>query len=321
MKQPKLNPLDQAIQARMAVYNKIEGYPGILSDDELRYAHIFIATKIEGLHVASQLIIKSFLPAINKSIAETQVHLNKSIYRTAIKDSVIENWQTLKDDTIRLGYVLFFHKYENFVKDYVNYVEQRSSEYTKETGKTYLQYCKEKFNFTPFDWWKFPAIHKVNFISNCTKHHDGKCKLDNPKHTKPNIFAQLQETDIIKPSLANYKDDTTNLINSIANCLVPILENILMYRAYESLTSSFDSLILSYKSALASNEVARKETYIENGVPTLLLTGDDLREYENRAKDNENEKQQHTNTAQGYKDKMKACENTVHLAIQSFQTE
>jgi hypothetical protein len=262
-KHPKINSLDIAIQKMIEVYSGIDGFKNARTDPKLMAAMVFISAKIQGLNATRQLIIQSFVPAINKLASDTNGQVSTSIYKNVIKQSVEDNLQMMKDDTIRLGYVIFFHKYENFVKDYISYLEKRAVEYTEVTGQTVVSFCKSRFGFDPFAWYKYPVIHKINFISNCTKHHDGKCKLDNSKHTKPNMYANVPDAETLKPSLQQFKDDTSAVIQSIANHFLPILENANMIRSYEGIVRACDGLIDTCKKGLELSERDDAEKWSE----------------------------------------------------------
>ena len=118
-------------------------------------------------------------------ISDTKGYINTSVYKQHLKKAV-ESLNLIHEDTIRIGYVIFFHKYESFINEYVSWMENNQLDLTKNAGQTLIEYCKEKFDFNPRAWWKFPSVHTVNFISNCSKHHDGKCKVKDSKHTKRN---------------------------------------------------------------------------------------------------------------------------------------
>ena len=318
-KQSKLNPLDHAIKKWAAVFNGIEGYQS--KDEDVRYAGTFIATKILSLEQSRSLTINSFVPAVNKIICDTKKQLSTSIYKQAIQTALENNLQVIKEDTVRLGYVMFFHKYENFVKEYMLYVEKRNQEYTKETGQTFFDFCKLRFGFNPFSWWKYPIIHKVNFISNCTKHHDGKCKLDNPKNTKPSMYANIDESEVIKPDISQFKNDTYVIIQSISNQLVHILENAVMIRVFESLLKQYDKTITVFNEGLRFNEDSMRKTFIYEGIEYPVLTGNDLQTYIDDNVRYKTEIAEHNQKAQEYKDKITIAEQTIKSNIKLLETE
>ena len=274
-KKPKINPLDQAIQSRIALYSQIEGIEDANTDDELKFSHVFMATKIEELQNVCDLFIKNFVPAVNRTVAETKGYLSTSIYKQIIRPQIEQGLQHMKDETIRLGYVMFFHKYEVFVKEYLEYLEKRSASYIPNGEMSFKQLCKSRFAFTPEDWHKYPVVHNVNFVSNCTKHQGGKCKLKNSNYTKPAMYSHLTENDVISPDLTQYKADTSALINSIANQLVPILESILMVLAREHMIKSYESVISSCEELLENNNVIVRELTVD-GAEYPILLGEDL---------------------------------------------
>lgn len=220
MKQ-KLNPLDERIAAFSNEFAKIPNFSRSMQDPEIAKAHKFIVAKITGIAATKDLIIRSFMPAVQKEINATLLNIRTSTYKEIIKN-VDFDLEDLKYETIRLGYVLTFHKYENFVKQFLSLWESLSTSITAETNQALENYIKNQFNFNPKAWHEFPSVHKISFISNCTKHQDGKCKLDNPAYKKPLAYLTFSDDDIIKPTVQEYRKDIDMLLES-TNMLVSII--------------------------------------------------------------------------------------------------
>lgn len=320
-KQPKLNSLDLAINSRLALFNSIDDYKNTLIDEDFKKAHIFIATKIEGLNMSRLLLINSYVPAVNKTIFETKKQIDTSIYKIHIKSLLEDNLNVLKDDTIRLGYVMFFHKYENFIKDYMAYLNQRYMSHLPNAQESFSKFCVNKFQFSPTQWHKYPIVHQVNFISNCTKHQDGKCKLDDPKHKKATRYINVPDTESVKPTVEQFKEDTICLLNSIADMLIPILENALLYCIYQDLLSSHRDLIISTEDAIKSNLSAQKETFLEEGIENPVLDGQNLQEYIDRIAKYRESVNEISSDIEEIKRKITSCEDKIMTCISQYESE
>lgn len=216
-----VNPLDKAIETFAAEFAKIPNYHRDMQDPDLKKVHTFIAFRLTELYSVKKLVVEAFLPKTDELIRQTENQIRRSKYR-----DVIENLNYKVTDqrfeTIRLGYVMMFHKYEVFVKDLLKLFDEVSPDF-EEAGETLEQFCKRKFNFNPREWHRFPAVHKVNFISNCTKHQDGYCKLDSPKHTKPIDFIAYSENQKINRTTELFKSDIEWLLDASLELLLTIL--------------------------------------------------------------------------------------------------
>lgn len=228
----KLNPLDELITKLGEQFSKIPNFSQVINDKVLYKVHMFIAIRTLQLHSTKDLIVKSFLPSVNSDILKTQQYVKTSIYKDLL-DVVDYEIDDIKYETIRLGYVLAFHKYENFVKDLIGLWEEISIETTKETNQTLVGFLKTKFNISLTSWHEFPSVHMFSYISNCTKHADGISRLDNPKHKKPDYFYYANDGEPIKPTIKNYKDDFERLMKSL-EIMISIIGYCNLFRVLEA---------------------------------------------------------------------------------------
>jgi hypothetical protein len=227
------NAFDQSVFQIATEFNKIPNYQKSMEDPELRSLHSFVAIGMAGIVESRNLVAASFVPATNKAIAQTRQKLRKSIY-AGMLGNLDENLEDLRDETVRLGYVFTFHKFESFVKHLMKLLDERPD--TK-TGVSIEKYAEKEFGFNPYQWFKCPSVHLVNFISNCTKHQDGYCRLDNPKYTIPDEFTSHSADEKIKRTVKEYQTDVQKLIDKITP-LIQVITSIYQFRTAVHLMSN-----------------------------------------------------------------------------------
>ncbi|OJW77426.1 MAG: hypothetical protein BGO69_18800 [Bacteroidetes bacterium 46-16] len=215
------NPPDNTIQAFATEFAKIPNYHRDMQDPDLKKVYTFISFRVTELYSVKKFIVEGFLPKTDELIRKTENEIRRSKYRDII-ESLDYKVTDQRFETIRLGYVMMFHKYEVFVKDLFKIFDEVSPGFD-ETKEPLEQFCKRKLNFNPKEWHRFPAVHKVNFISNCTKHHDGYCRLNNPKHPKPIDFIAHSENRKIYMSTELFKQDIEFFLDISLKLLLSIL--------------------------------------------------------------------------------------------------
>lgn len=266
-KPQKLNPIDARIYALSQEFAKIPNFNTAMQDPDLKNIHEFVSAKLLGLYATRDLVLQTFMPAINRLTIDTKNYVRTSIYKH-ILDTIDLGIDDTKYETIRLGYVLTFHKYENFVKEFLELWEKYFPELREETGQTLIQYLKSKLNFNPKAWHESPFTHTMNFIANCTKHQDGKCKLDSPSHTKPFRYSHVLDSEILRPTVQEYKADCDRLFNSIPMLIQIISHGNLLRIQENNLVSTYE--IDGEKKPLFSQEsVKEMEPLIEKMTSAL----------------------------------------------------
>lgn len=228
----KENPFDKLVNSFITEYKKIPNFDKLTTDEDLFRVHTFVATRLTGLYSTRDLVVANFIPAVNRSIAETRANMNASAYKHVLK-TIPNDVEDIRHETLRLGYVYMFHKYENLVKSYMQLMENLSTETSQESNETLEEYLMRRFTFNPLQWHKFPKVHKIQFVANCSKHSDGFCKLDNPKFSKPRAFLSTPDDEMIKPSVQEFKEDSNLLITSVQS-LFKIVSNANIARTVEN---------------------------------------------------------------------------------------
>lgn len=229
------NPLDVRIELLIAEFRKIPNYDVAMQDDTLRKVHSFFAVRLTALITVRDLVVQTFLPAVKNDILKLNRYIATSKYKPLFRVNDFDTNDTLYE-TMRMAYVLTFHKYESLMKEQLELWESFTIETTRNTNQTFEKYLDSSFGFKVKSWHEVPSVHIFQFISNCTKHRDGKCALDNPSYSKPKRFTNTSDEETIKPTLKEYKEDFQNLMESI-NRLVQILGFTLQTRLLESFIS------------------------------------------------------------------------------------
>ncbi|MBL7720242.1 MAG: hypothetical protein JNL72_15505 [Flavipsychrobacter sp.] len=206
-----MNPLDRQIETFAREFSKIPDFQKKMQDQELRQVHSLVALSMVGMKASTELVIQSFLPAVERKIEETKRYIRTSKYKGAL-NQVTHDFNKSKFDTIRYGYVTLFHKYEVFVKDLLEMYDKFLPA-SGDNPEPFERYCKRRFKFDAKKWYRFPSVHKVNFVSNCTKHQDGKCVSEFPL---PEIYSHLSPCDYINNSAQDLRGDCKDLLDSIA---------------------------------------------------------------------------------------------------------
>ncbi|WP_413668875.1 hypothetical protein ACEN9X_02340 [Mucilaginibacter sp. Mucisp86] len=228
MKNKKPNKLDQFILTLASEFAKIPDYEKKMQDADLKKIHTFVSVGILSIHDAANLVINSFIPAANKSVFETKTMIQHSMFKN-IFDELDYDPNTTQQETIRLGYVFVFHKFEVFVNQLMEIMDETAGE----APFCLKKYCKSKFGFNANDWFRNSAVHLVNFISNCTKHQDGLCRLGNPAYSLPHEFMNHSPDKKIVRTTQQFRADIKALTDMIKP-LIDIITAIFVFRTVET---------------------------------------------------------------------------------------
>jgi hypothetical protein len=223
------NELDRVILAMATEFSKIDNYEKVQQDEDLHRVHSYVAIGMSGIHDAVWMVVRDFIPAANKTVVRTRTLMQQSMFKD-ILNAINIDVNSTQQETIRLGYVFVFHKFEVFVNGLLEVMDSVDTE----AKVPLLEYCKTKFNFDPNQWFKNEAVYLVNFISNCSKHQDGLCKLSNPKHRFPPEFENHPDNVKIIRTTQQFKTDTKALIDAIQP-LIQVISNIYLFRTMDSM--------------------------------------------------------------------------------------
>jgi len=245
MKGKTLIPLDRSIVALANEFSKIPDYEKKMQDDDLKKVHTFISVGIMGIHDATNMVTTSFIPSANKMVVNTKTQIQRSIFKEVFA-GINYDPNTIQHETIRLGYVFVFHKFEVFVNNLMEVMDNAMGDVDVPLKK----YAKSTFDFNPNEWFRNNEVHVVNFISNCTKHQDGLCRLSNSAYSIPREFENHSPDEKIVRTTQQFKADIKGLIDAISP-LILIISGIFMHRAFETSSELIsDSVGNIYKTLL-----------------------------------------------------------------------
>lgn len=183
----------------------------------------FIVKRIAEIHSFKSLFTHYYLPAASKAVVDDLNEIQKSKYKHLLvisREELKENYY----DTIRLGYIGMFHKYENYIADLILHAELLVLDAT-EGGLPLTKYVEQEFNYKIKDWKNSPTISRLNWISNCNKHYDGYPK----KELKHPSYSHLPDNERMKFT----KDDFVKDIEALIRHYTSILQTVFLFAAHK----------------------------------------------------------------------------------------
>jgi hypothetical protein len=220
MKKHKINTFDLLIERLVANFSEVKDFEKLQESEEGKRLFDLLVKSVSEMESYRSLFLEYYIPASNKSIHDSWNLLHNSRYKSLINITK----EDLKDnlyETIRLGYIGLFHKYESYLKSAVSTVDFFLKELNNECNLlTIDDYCKKEFKFSIYRTHdKFAITSKLNYISNCVKHYDG-FPVKEPIH-KDFIFANVKEK--IKLEKETFKTDIDRLKIHSENLLTQLI--------------------------------------------------------------------------------------------------
>ena len=170
-KKPK-NNLDSVLDSIVLELIKADKAHKILSSPKgMRLIEVTSRSMIEIIWV-KEAFTKEYIPRATKAYINSRNEWKSSRYRTKFKfeDSFFKE---AIYETVRLGYIALFHKYESFIVSSVRETELYFSD-TWRSGIGLDEFAKNEFGNRIFMNWKISKfIERLNWISNCCKHYNG----------------------------------------------------------------------------------------------------------------------------------------------------
>lgn len=208
MKKNNLNKFDTLIDNLSENFSKVSNFNKLQETNEGRKLFNTIVKTISDFESFQSLFLHYYIPASNKSISDTWNQVSKSKYKSLInitKEDLKENLY----ETIRLGYVGLFHKYESYLNILVESVDFLLKDLNTENNLFGIdEYCKKEFNIKiTKSHHLFSITKKINYISNCVKHYDG-LPIKNPIHEE---FIDSNKAEKIKISKEEFRTDIERL--------------------------------------------------------------------------------------------------------------
>lgn len=174
MSKKSFNHLDFIIENLADKFSKIKDFDKFQDSEEGKKLFSLIVKNSSELQTFETLFLNYYIPATNKSIADSWSQISTSRYKSLLnisKDDLKENIY----ETIRLGYVGLFHKYESYLNSLVEAVDFLLKDVNEEFETLNInEYCKKEFKVNIYkSHHLFKITSRINYICNCIKHYDG----------------------------------------------------------------------------------------------------------------------------------------------------
>ena len=215
----KKNSYDILFESLVDQFATIPNLAEAYKDDKGKSIQDFITLRISEINSFKSLFLNYYLPAAAKSAVDNKRAYEQSKYKHLINISA-EDFKENLYETIRLGYIGMFHKYENFIDELIDKSELIIED-TNDNPITIDKFTQKTFGYEIKSWRNSKTIKRINWISNCNKHYDGYPK----KNYKPAEFEHLDETIKLKLTKQEFQNDIELLIEhykmtlSIVLCL------------------------------------------------------------------------------------------------------
>lgn len=168
-KQKRVNPYDHYIEAWAQELAKNQD---LSVGDAGSPAVQFGITKVAELASFKSLFLHNYIPEAEKAVIQAKRDYKHSKYKELL-DLGESDFRENVDETIRLGFIGLFHKYEAFVTQLLLVADELIKGTGHDENVTVKTYAKTEFGIIINDWKITPQIHFLNWVNVCNKHHDG----------------------------------------------------------------------------------------------------------------------------------------------------
>lgn len=205
----KINYIDNLVENLQQQFSKIPNFELTQNDPHGKKIFNFVIKYNSEFSTFQNLFIQNYLPSSKKSTIELKREIKHSKYREFFNLSE-EDYDENYYETVRLGYVGAFHKYESFVKNLSLTMDEFFNELDFNNDFTTLtEYLKKEFKIEiKRTINKFHITEKFNWISNCVKHYDGFPI----KEPIPSRLSYFDKTKKIQIESKEFKSDMEALI-------------------------------------------------------------------------------------------------------------
>jgi hypothetical protein len=168
-KKKRINPYDHYIEAWVQELAKNQDFPNHDPDSP---AVQFGIKKLAELASFRSLFSHNYIPEAEKAVVQAKRDYKHSKYKDLFSLGESDFRENV-DETIRLGFIGLFHKYEAFVTQLLLVADDLIKDTGHDEKITVKSYAKTEFGIIINDWKITPQIHFLNWINVCNKHHDG----------------------------------------------------------------------------------------------------------------------------------------------------
>lgn len=216
---PKYNPIDSLVEKLSENFAKVKGFDKLQESEEGKRLFDFIIKSTSEMESLETLFLHYYIPSANKSISDSWNQVSKSKYKHLLNISKEDLKENLYE-TIRLGYIGLFHKYESYLKSLVDATNFLLKGLNEENNLLSIEeYCKKEFKINIFkSHHKFTITSRINYISNCIKHWDGYPIKEpiHPDFLKSNPEKKIRiEKEIFKIDIDRLKSHCQLLMSQI----------------------------------------------------------------------------------------------------------
>jgi hypothetical protein len=165
------NRYDVLVEKLQEEFSKIPNFNLLSTDEKGKSIFDFVVKRNAEIIAFKTLFTNYYLPAASKAVVDDLQEISKSKYKHSLnltKEDLKENYH----ETIRLGYIGMFHKYESYVNDLFKNGELLISDLNENNTKL-EPFLKDTFKYDIRQWYKSKNIGHINWISNSNKHNDG----------------------------------------------------------------------------------------------------------------------------------------------------
>jgi len=204
----KINSIDSLIEKLAIRFVNTKDFEKLQESAEGQKMFDFLVKSISDMETFESLFLNYYIPASNKSIADSWRQISESKYKHLLnikKEELKENLY----ETIRLGYVGLFHKYESYLKALIVATDFLMTDVNLENNLLNIKkYCQKEYGINiHLSHNHFSITNRINYISNCVKHYDG-LPIKEPIHKD---FKNHDKTEKIKIDPRIFKTDIDRL--------------------------------------------------------------------------------------------------------------
>lgn len=255
-----LNKYDTFIESLTKQFSTIPNFQLTQEDGPGKTLFNSIVKRIAELNSLKTLYINYYIPTALKATDDDIIEISKSKYKSLIpltdKD-LKENYY----ETVRLGYVAAYHKYEIFIKELITNSENIFSE-LNDKNVLLDKYIEKTFGFKIFDVSYSPTLHRINYLCNCTKHYDGYPR----KATKPKYFETFPEDTKIDFTEKELSADIDFLISHFNILIQTILFLSSHKMIHEGLLTDLDEI----EEGPDKEKILKQKKIFDNGAKQLI---------------------------------------------------
>lgn len=216
-KKIRLNKYDAFVENLIKEFAKIPNLHLTSTDETGRNIFNLFTVRIAELSSYRTLFLNYYLKAASKAVADDLKEIRTSKYKNLIslyREELKENYY----DTIRLGYIGLFHKYENFIDELIKMGDILCDDLDSKNSQSISEYSKKELNFKIKDWKFSSFIEHINWIAICNKHYDGYPKKT-PRPARFNSPILYPENEKLKLTKEDFKRDSQAMITFYSSIL------------------------------------------------------------------------------------------------------